>query len=155
MAARKQMGRAKASLGKSASRAAGAGAGLVQGRGASAKVRFAAPAAAPVLENSVAVVRQRMGVTQEVLGRMVGYSTRAIAGVESGAKPSPGLQRALIEAGRLYDHLSELIDRDAFAEWLRTPNPAFGDHRPLQLIEDGRVDRLWQMVHEVESGQLA
>ena len=45
MAARKQMGRAKALLGKGASRATGAGADLVHGRAASAKVRFASAAA--------------------------------------------------------------------------------------------------------------
>ena len=36
--------------------------------------------------------------------------------------------------------------------WLDAPNPAFEGLKPLEVIERGQVDRLWQMVFLVESG---
>jgi DNA-binding XRE family transcriptional regulator len=106
-------------------------------------------------ERTVAAVRQSMNVTQEVFARLVGSSTRTIAEIERGKKPSSSMERAMTEAWRLYEHLSEIIEKADFATWLRKPNPVFGGRQPLQLIEDGRSDELWRMVYELESGQLA
>jgi DNA-binding transcriptional regulator YiaG len=110
-------------------------------------------AAAPA--KKVAEMRQRMNVTQEVFGRLIGSSTRTIAQVEGGKRPSSSVERALTEAWRLYERLSEVIKEEDFARWIRKPNPVFGGFQPLQLIEAGRTDQLWQMVYELESGQLA
>jgi hypothetical protein len=41
------------------------------------------------------------------------------------------------------------------SEWLTTPNEAFGDLKPIEVIERGEVDRIWRMIYYIESGQPA
>jgi hypothetical protein len=42
---------------------------------------------------------------------------------------------------------------DYLSEWLSTPNKAFGDLKPIDVIERGEADRLWSMICALESGQ--
>ena len=35
---------------------------------------------------------------------------------------------------------------------LEAPNPAFGGLKPLEVIERGEIDRLWNMIFYLESG---
>jgi hypothetical protein len=35
---------------------------------------------------------------------------------------------------------------------LEAPNPAFNGLKPLEVVERGEVERLWQMVFYLESG---
>ncbi|MBX6313085.1 MAG: hypothetical protein IRY99_09260 [Isosphaeraceae bacterium] len=37
-------------------------------------------------------------------------------------------------------------------EWLDTPNETFEGLKPVEVIERGEIDRLWNMVFYVESG---
>ena len=77
---------------------------------------------------------------------------RAIAGWESGKGiTKPGLRRVK-EVVRLQEWLAEVVGRDAIPHWLQTPNPAFGDLKPLEVIERGEIDRLWSMIFYLESG---
>jgi len=36
--------------------------------------------------------------------------------------------------------------------WIKSPNPAFDGSTPLQLVERGELDRIWQMLYDLESG---
>ena len=56
------------------------------------------------------------------------------------------------EAERFQERLAEVVGRDAIPQWLQTPNPAFGDLKPLEVIERGEIDRLWSMIFYLESG---
>jgi Protein of unknown function (DUF2384) len=38
------------------------------------------------------------------------------------------------------------------AEWLSTPNEEFDGLKPLEVIERGEMDRLWDMIFYLESG---
>ena len=58
----------------------------------------------------------------------------------------------LTEHERLIDALSEVIEQRFVEKWLRTPNPAFGGSKPLQVIERGESDRLWEMIYFLRSG---
>ncbi|WP_143184895.1 antitoxin Xre/MbcA/ParS toxin-binding domain-containing protein [Rubritalea squalenifaciens] len=37
--------------------------------------------------------------------------------------------------------------------WLKEHNDAFEDTTPAQVIERGEADRIWRMIHLLESGQ--
>jgi hypothetical protein len=52
---------------------------------------------------------------------------------------------------RLMAALSEILPPGQLGEWLRTPNPAFEGQPPLQVIERGESDRLWQMIHQIDA----
>jgi len=91
---------------------------------------------------------------REELGRLTGFSLRALADWASGDLPSQPAKRRLHEVRRLLDALSEIVQRERIPHWLHQRNPAFGNLTPLQVIEVGEMDRLWAMVHDLGAGQL-
>ena len=93
------------------------------------------------------------GLKREELGRLTGFSLRALAEWASGKLPSQPAKRRLREVRRLLDALAEIVKRESIPKWLHQPNPAFGPLTPLQVIELGEIDRLWAMVHDLGSGQ--
>ncbi len=106
----------------------------------------------PVKPLSVGTVRGRLGLTRKTFSRLAGCSERAIADWESGKPVSePGLRR-IKELDRFRDRLSEVVDEDVIPTWLDTPNDAFGGLKPLEVIERGEIDRLWNMIFYLESG---
>jgi hypothetical protein len=48
--------------------------------------------------------------------------------------------------------LSEVVAADAIPAWLDAPNEAFDGLKPLEVIERGEIDRLWNMVFYLEAG---
>jgi len=48
--------------------------------------------------------------------------------------------------------LSEVIQSDAIGPWLEQPNNAFDGLKPIEVIERGEVDRIWQMIFYLRSG---
>ena len=110
---------------------------------------------AEVAEKSadVNVLCETYDLKREELGRLTGFSLRALAEWASGKLPSQPAKRRLQEVRRLLDALAEIVKRDRIPKWLHQPNPAFGRLTPLQVIELGEIDRLWAMVHDLGSGQ--
>jgi hypothetical protein len=95
------------------------------------------------------------GISHDSVTRLTGFSLRAVTNWNQGAKPSASTSRRLNEMKRLFSALERLVSSAAIGEWLREPNPAFDGSTPLQVIERGEADRIWQMVHELESGEPA
>ena len=93
------------------------------------------------------------GLKREELGRLTGFSLRALAEWAGGRLPSQPAKRRLQEVRRLLDALAEIVKRESIPKWLHQPNPAFDRLTPLQVIELGEIDRLWAMVHDLGAGQ--
>src|SRR5690606_41656392 len=56
------------------------------------------------------------------------------------------------EVARLYQALTELVEPVAIGPWFVTPNAAFGGLKPIEVIERGEIDRLWEMVYRLRAG---
>jgi DNA-binding transcriptional regulator YiaG len=97
-------------------------------------------------------LRQRLSMTREVFGRLTATSVRTLATVEAGHAPSESFRRRLTEVERITNALSEIVQEDAVGPWLQTPNKAFDNAKPMELIERGEIDRIWQMIHSLRSG---
>jgi hypothetical protein len=116
------------------------------------KMTTRADAFRPVKPLSVSTVRGRLGLSRRLFSRLAGFSERAIADWESGKPVSePGLRR-IRELDRFRDRLSEVVAADAIPAWLDAPNEAFEGLKPLEVIERGEIDRLWNMIFYLESG---
>jgi len=90
------------------------------------------------------------------MARVLGISQRKLSQLENAARsPRPETTRRLVEVERLHNALAEIIEEDAIPGWLEQPNTAFEGASPLQLIERGEIDRLWQMIYLVRSGHPA
>ena len=101
---------------------------------------------------TVAEVRAKMGLSQLEYSRVSGYSLRSVAGWEGGKPLSESARQKLVEIDRLRVALSGLMPAFELGEWMRTPNPAFEGQSPIQVIENGEVDRLWRMVFQIDAG---
>jgi DNA-binding transcriptional regulator YiaG len=97
-------------------------------------------------------LRQRFGLSRKVFSRLSGYSERAIAEWETGKTLSDASRQRIVELERLQNGLLQIMKEDFVGEWLQTPNSAFDGLKPIEVIERGEVDRIWRMVHLVESG---
>ncbi len=97
-------------------------------------------------------LRDRLAMARPLFGRLVNVSERTIAKVESSSDEADKLRRPYNEVYRLWQALSEVVDADAFGAWFQTPNDAFDGAKPLELIERGEIDRLWNMVFQLRSG---
>jgi hypothetical protein len=101
--------------------------------------------------SDVARLCDTYGLRREDLGRLTGFSLRALADWSTGKLPSEPAKRRLHEIRRLLDALAEVVKVEAIPTWLKTRNPAFENMTPIQVIEVGEIDRLWQMVHHMGS----
>jgi len=123
------------------------------------RVTKKAAAAAPVKTAKkasfrVKAVRGKYGLKQTQMSRLLGISPRKLSELESTARdPRPETKRRLTEVDRLYNALDEIMDAADIAGWMEEPNEAFGGSTPLQLVERGEIDRLWQMIFALRTGQ--
>ena len=97
-------------------------------------------------------LRAQLGMNRESFARLVPMSTRNLANIESGKPPSANLLRQLQALRRVVDALAEVIQKDAIGRWLELPNRAFDGLKPVEVIERGEVDRIWQMIFYLRSG---
>ncbi len=98
-------------------------------------------------------IRDDLGLTQAELARLLGFSTRWVAAQEaSGARADADAVRRLLEIGRLVEALSRVVQPEGLRGWFLRPNAAFQGLKPLEVVERGQIDRLWQMIFFLESG---
>ncbi len=101
----------------------------------------------------LAGLRHELGLNRADFARLVGLSERSVATWEAGADLKESSLRTIVEIGRLYAKLRQsFASPEQLATWLKTPNKAFGGSQPLQVIERGEIDRVWRMIHFLESG---
>ena len=88
------------------------------------------------------------------MSRLLGISARKMSSLESSyASPKSDTRRRLTEVDRLRQALCELMTPADLAQWFDSSNPGFEGSTPLQLVERGEIDRLWQMIHAVRTGE--
>src|SRR6516225_9803830 len=110
--------------------------------------KFAPQQKASASKGTTAVeeVRRNLGLTRKLFSRLTGYSERAIASWEAGGKPDePGLRR-IRETERFQAKLAEVVRPEEIPHWLDTPNDAYDGLKPIEVIERGEIDRLWNMI---------
>jgi hypothetical protein len=90
---------------------------------------------------------------QPIVVRLTGFSPRSVAKWSEGVPPSPKQEKALVEMDRLLDGLARVMQPVQVGQWLKSPTPVFDGSTPLQVVERGEIDRIWRMLHDLESGQ--
>lgn len=100
-------------------------------------------------------VRTQMGLSREELKNLIGYSVRTIASWENGAEVTPSAKKQLTELDRLFEGLSGLIREECIPEWLKKNVEWFENRRPLEVIAEGRIDWIWEMIFSIADGVTA
>jgi transcriptional regulator with XRE-family HTH domain len=99
-----------------------------------------------------AALRQRLQLSQPLFARLLPVSVRSLSTLESGSDPSEPVARRLTELQRLTDALTEVMQEKSVGGWLQTANAAFDGLKPLEVIERGESDRIWEMIYFLRSG---
>ena len=97
-------------------------------------------------------VCKRYHLVRHDLTRLTGYSQRAVDQWASGKQPAAPARKQLTELVRLFDALADLMTPKNIGAWLKAPNEAFENSTPLQVIERGEQDRIWQMIYHLQKG---
>lgn len=107
----------------------------------------------PELSSRIRSIRSDLEIRQPAMARVLGISQRKLSELENDARDIRlETRRRLTEIERLHKALLDLVDPSELRGWLERPNPAFEGATPLQLIERGEIDRLWEMIHLVRAG---
>lgn len=97
-------------------------------------------------------LRDRLAMPRQMFGRIVNVSERTIADAEAGKDAAKKLVRTYNEVYRLWEALSEVVDPECLGLWFQTPNDSFDGLKPIEVIERGEIDRLWNMVFRLQTG---
>ena len=99
--------------------------------------------------------RRKVKISRPVYAALSDCSERTLATLEAKTRLSMGKQRKLNEARRLIVGLSEIMEFQNIAPWLKQPNEWFDDRTPLQALEEGKADKIWELIfHTKEGGYL-
>jgi DNA-binding XRE family transcriptional regulator len=97
-------------------------------------------------------LRKRLNMTRAVFSRLINASERTIAKVEAEEEPAGKLRRNYNEIARLLTALSEVVDSAVLGTWFVTPNEVLSGLKPIEIIERGEIDRLWDLAWRLQSG---
>ena len=74
---------------------------------------------------------------------------------ENEKKPlTESARKRMVEMQRLQQELAQVLDPTSLGRWLATPAPEFQGLKPLEVIERGEIDRIWQMIFRRKAGQI-
>ena len=96
--------------------------------------------------------RGRYGLSQALLARLLDISVRTASGLESGSVAPTQLRRNLTQSIRLCDALGQIMEPAFVGHWLDDPNEMLRGLKPVEAIERGQVDLVWQVVEGLRSG---
>jgi hypothetical protein len=91
-------------------------------------------------------------LSQVLLARLLDMSLRTLSGAESAATVPAQMRRRVTQAVRLCDALGEAMQAAFVGQWFDQPNEMLGNLKPIEAIERGQVDLVWQVVEGLKSG---
>jgi DNA-binding transcriptional regulator YiaG len=104
------------------------------------------------VRNELRDLRRRCNLTQALLARLLDASLRTVSGAESAAAVPTQMRRGVTQAVRLCDALAEAMQPSFVGQWLDQPNEMLGNLKPVEAIERGQLDLVWQIVEGLKSG---
>jgi hypothetical protein len=97
-------------------------------------------------------MRRRFGLPQALVARLLDVSLRTVSGAESSGAVPPQLIRNFTQASRLCEALAEAMEPAFAGRWLDQPNEMLAGLKPVEAIERGQLDLVWQVVDGLRSG---
>jgi transcriptional regulator with XRE-family HTH domain len=99
-----------------------------------------------------AILRKKYAISQSLFARLLDVSVRTASALESGSVPAARAARRLTELQRLCQALAEVGKPTYIGTWLQIPNEMLAGLKPVEAIERGKIDLVWQVVEGLRSG---
>jgi hypothetical protein len=119
---------------------------------AAARASASGVALAPAGNAEVRRLSRTYHLSNEAVSRVTGASPRTVAYWNAGTPPQRSSVQKIREVTRLFDALADIIAAKVIGQWLQRPNKQFDGSTPLQVMERGETDRLWQMIWQLREG---
>jgi len=84
--------------------------------------------------------------------QLLNCAPRSLILWKQGRTPNPAVLVRLNELNRLYLALARLMPGPEVGPWMKRTNDYLDPLTPLEVINRGQLDRLWQIIHHVGSG---
>ncbi len=88
--------------------------------------------------------REEFGLTLDEFAKILGSTSRSVSGWERGAPMSPLAERMFLEVKALIERLSAFTDPEHFSDWLRHKDVEFDGFSPIDLIQTGKGEPVWE-----------
>lgn len=95
--------------------------------------------------------RRKIGIARPVFAALSGCSVRSVATQEAKSRLSLPKERKLNETYRLLLGLCEIMDPGSLSNWLKEPNEWFAGQTPMDVIAQGRMDKVWELIHHTKA----
>ena len=95
--------------------------------------------------------RRQIGITRPVYARLSHCSERTLATFEARKNLSLAKERKLNETHRLLLALCEVMAPLHVKDWLNQPNEWLHSNTPMQIIEKGQIDLLWDLIYHTRN----
>ena len=102
--------------------------------------------------NELRDLRRRYSSSQALLARLLDVSLRTLSGAESAAAVRARMRRSVTQTLRLCDALAGAMQPGFVGQWLGQPNEMLGNLKPVEAIERGQIDLVWQIAEGLRSG---
>ncbi len=103
---------------------------------------------------SLSAMRHRYGLSQALLARLLDVSLRTVSSAEAASTLPPTLRRSITQVNRLCAALAETMQPSFVGTWLDGPNDLLAGLKPVEAIERGQLDLVWQVAEGLRSGSL-
>lgn len=103
-------------------------------------------------KNELRNLRHRYSLSQALLARLLDVSLRTLSGAESTAALPLQMRRSVTQAARLCGALAEAMQPAFVGQWLDQPNEMLGGLKPVEAIERGQIDLVWQIAEGLRFG---
>lgn len=97
-------------------------------------------------------MRQRYQLSQGLLARLLDVSLRTVSAAESRPAAPAQLRRNIAQLARLCQALADAMDAAYIGRWLDEPNEMLAGLKPVEAIERGQLDLVWQVVEGLRAG---
>ena len=96
--------------------------------------------------------RKRYGVPQALMARLLDVSVRTASAIDSGSIPAIKVQRNRTQIARLFQALEEAMNAEYVGPWMEQPNDMLDGLKPVEAIERGMIDLVWQIAEGLREG---
>lgn len=96
--------------------------------------------------------RREAKISRPLYAALSDCSERTLATIEKKSRLSMGKERKINEAHRLIAALAEIMEPTSIGDWLRSPNEWFNGRSPVEVLAEGKADKLWDMIFHTREG---
>jgi DNA-binding XRE family transcriptional regulator len=108
--------------------------------------------AARAARSEVQSLREQYAISQALLARLLDVSLRTVSAAEKSPATPLQLRRNLTQASRLCKALAEAMEPSFLGHRLDQPNEMLAGLKPVEAIERGQIELVWQLVEGLRTG---